>query len=46
MKHLLKINNDTFGLLILFLERLDEKEKTEVIDYYSKNTFQSTKSYI
>jgi hypothetical protein len=26
-----------FGLLILFLERLDGKEKTEVIDYYSKN---------
>jgi len=26
-----------FGLLILFLERLDDKEKVEVIDYYSKN---------
>jgi hypothetical protein len=26
-----------FWLLILFLERLDDKEKTEVIDYYSKN---------
>ncbi len=26
-----------FGLLILFLERLDDKEKAEVIDYYSKN---------
>ena len=26
-----------FGLLILFLERLDGKEKVEVIDYYSKN---------
>jgi hypothetical protein len=26
-----------FGLLILFLERLDDKEKTDVIDYYSKN---------
>ena len=26
-----------FGLLILFLERLDDKEKSEVIDYYSKN---------
>lgn len=26
-----------FGLLILFLERLDGKEKEEVIDYYSKN---------
>jgi hypothetical protein len=26
-----------FGLLILFLERLDGKEKAEVIDYYSKN---------
>ena len=26
-----------FGLLILFLERLDNKEKVEVIDYYSKN---------
>ena len=25
------------GLLILFLERLDGKEKAEVIDYYSKN---------
>jgi len=26
-----------FGLLILFLERLDGKEKAKVIDYYSKN---------
>ena len=26
-----------FGLLILFLERLDGKEKAEIIDYYSKN---------
>lgn len=26
-----------FGLFILFLERLDDKEKAEVIDYYSKN---------
>jgi hypothetical protein len=26
-----------FGLLILFLERLDSKEKADVIDYYSKN---------
>jgi hypothetical protein len=26
-----------FGLLILFLERLEENEKKEVIDYYSKN---------
>ena len=26
-----------FGLLVLFLERLDGKEKAEVIDYYSKN---------
>ena len=26
-----------FGLLIVFLERLDDKEKAEVIDYYSKN---------
>jgi len=26
-----------FGLLILFLERLDDKEKARVIDYYSKN---------
>lgn len=26
-----------FGLLILFLERLDNNEKAEVIDYYSKN---------
>ena len=42
-----KLNIDTFihkqeyrkafGLLILFLERLDGKEKAEVIDYYSKN---------
>lgn len=29
-----------FGLLILFLERLDDKEKAEVIDYYSKNMLQ------
>ena len=29
-----------FGLLILFLERLDSKEKAEVIDYYSKNITQ------
>ena len=26
-----------FGLLILFLERLHGEEKTQVIDYYSKN---------
>ena len=26
-----------FGLLILVLERLDDKEKVDVIDYYSKN---------
>lgn len=26
-----------FGLLILLLERLDSEEKTQVIDYYSKN---------
>ena len=26
-----------FGLLILFLERLDSEEKTQVINYYSKN---------
>lgn len=26
-----------FGLLILFLERLDDKDKVDVIDYYSKN---------
>ena len=26
-----------FGLMILFLERLDDKEKSEVINYYSKN---------
>lgn len=26
-----------FGLLILFLERLNDTEKAEVIDYYSKN---------
>lgn len=25
-----------FGLFILFLERLDSEERTEVIDYYSK----------
>ena len=29
-----------FGLLILFLERLDGEEKTQVIDYYSKNMHQ------
>jgi hypothetical protein len=28
-----------FGLLILFLERLDDKEKREVIDYYNKKFF-------
>ena len=26
-----------FGLLILVLERLDENQKSEFIDYYSKN---------
>jgi len=26
-----------FGLLIVFLERLDGTKKAEVIDYYSKN---------
>jgi len=26
-----------FGLLILFLERLDGEEKAEIINYYSKN---------
>jgi hypothetical protein len=26
-----------FGLLILVLERLDNKQKNEFIDYYSKN---------
>ncbi len=26
-----------FGLLIIFLERLDGDEKAHVIDYYSKN---------
>jgi hypothetical protein len=26
-----------FGLLILFLERLNDTEKTEIVDYYSKN---------
>lgn len=26
-----------FGLLILFLERLDGEEKAEVVNYYSKN---------
>ena len=26
-----------FWLLILFLERLDDKDKVDVIDYYSKN---------
>ena len=34
------LNNEyrkAFGLLILFLERLNSKEKTEVITYYSKN---------
>lgn len=29
-----------FGLLILFLERLDGKQKADVIDYYSKNMYQ------
>ena len=29
-----------FGLLILFLERLDGEEKAQVIDYYSKNMLQ------
>jgi hypothetical protein len=29
-----------FGLLILFLERLDGEEKAHVIDYYSKNMLQ------
>jgi hypothetical protein len=29
-----------FGLLILFLERLDGEEKSQVIDYYSKNMIQ------
>lgn len=29
-----------FGLFILFLERLDGKEKVEIIDYYSKNMHQ------
>lgn len=28
---------NAFGLLILVLERLDENEKNEFIDYYSKN---------
>ena len=34
-----KQNNDykkAFGLLILVLERLDENEKNEFINYYSK----------
>lgn len=26
-----------FGLLIVFLERLDDNERKEVIDYYSKD---------
>lgn len=26
-----------FGLLILLLERLDDQEQRDVIDYYSKN---------
>ena len=26
-----------FGMLIMFLERLEENEKKEVINYYSKN---------
>jgi hypothetical protein len=26
-----------FGLLIVFLERLDDSERKEVIDYYSKD---------
>ena len=26
-----------FGLFLLVLERLDDKEKVDVIDYYSKN---------
>ena len=26
-----------FGLLIMVLERLDDKQKNELIDYYSKN---------
>ena len=30
-----------FGLLILFLERLDGEEKKQVIDYYSKNKNES-----
>jgi len=29
-----------FGLLILFLERLDGEEKAAVVDYYSKNMFE------
>ncbi len=29
--------NKAFGLLILVLERLDEKERTELIKYYSNN---------
>lgn len=29
-----------FGLFILVLERLDSKEKEEMVDYYSKNMFQ------
>ena len=28
-----------FTLLIMILERLDETEKTEFIDYYSKNLY-------
>jgi len=26
-----------FGLLIMVLERLDDKQKNELVDYYSKN---------
>jgi len=37
------INNNeykkAFGLLILVLERLDDIEKKEIIEYYSKNMF-------
>lgn len=29
--------NKAFWLLILFLERLDDKEKVEVVDYYSNH---------
>jgi len=34
------MNNEyrkAFGLLIMVLERLDDKQKNELIDYYSKN---------